>query len=268
VRPNKVKALWKQGKAAVALWVATGDPYVAEIFAHSGVDAVVIDMQHGIAITPERVVECLRAISSSEAVPIVRVPWNDPAYIQYVLDAGAYGVIVPLVNTYEEAVKAGGACRYPPLGYRSVGPNRARLYGGPDYFSHANEEIICLVMVEDIRTIPHLEQMVRAPGIDGFYIGPSDLAVSMGLGPGSEQPDARHQEACRRVLEVAQAHGKVAGRHAYTGEEAARYLAQGFLFCPVGSDVRFLEVGAQAALRAVAAARGDVDLLTGRRPGG
>ncbi|MFN3973704.1 MAG: HpcH/HpaI aldolase family protein [Dehalococcoidia bacterium] len=256
MRPNKVKALWRQGKPAVALWLASGDPYIAELFAHSGADAVVVDMQHGIAITPERAVECLRAISSSDAVPIVRVPWNDPAYIQYVLDAGAYGVIVPLVNTYEDAAKAGGACRYPPLGYRSVGPNRARLYGGSDYFQHANEEIICLVMIEDINAIPRLGEIVRAPGIDGFYIGPSDLAVSMGLGPGSEQPDPRHQEACRKVLEVARANGKVAGRHAYAGEEAARYMSQGFLFCPVGNDVRFIEVGARAELKAVAKVRG------------
>ncbi|MDW8120126.1 MAG: aldolase/citrate lyase family protein [Chloroflexota bacterium] len=256
MRPNKVKALWKQGKPALCFWLSSGDPYIAEVFAHAGADAVVIDMQHGIAITPERAVECLRAISTTDTVPIVRVPWNDPAYIQYVLDAGAYGVIVPLVNTYEEAVKAGGACRYPPLGYRSVGPNRAVLYGGRDYFQHANEEIICLVMIEDIRAIPRLEEMVKAPGIDGFYIGPSDLAVSMGLGPGSDHADPRHQEACRRVLEVARAHGKVAGRHAYTEGEVARYIQQGFLFCPVGSDVRFIETGATAALKALAGLRG------------
>ncbi|MBM3947341.1 MAG: 2,4-dihydroxyhept-2-ene-1,7-dioic acid aldolase, partial [SAR202 cluster bacterium] len=183
MRANKVKALWKQGKPVAVGWVSSADTYVAEVLANAGFDALVLDMQHGMGIGPDRAALWLQAVSTTNTVPMVRVPWNEPWYMQWVLDAGAYGVIVPLVNSREEAAKAGGACRYPPLGYRSMGPNRARLYGGVDYFQNANQEIACLVMVEDLRTVDQIDELAKAPGIDGFYIGPADLAISMGVAP-------------------------------------------------------------------------------------
>ena len=131
----------------------------------------------------DRAAQWFQAVSTTGTVPMARVPWNDPVWFQWVLDAGAYGIIVPLVNDGEEAAKAGMSCRYPPIGFRSIGPNRATLYAGSDYLAQANEEIICLVMVENINTIPNLEEMAKAPGIDGFYIGPADLAISMGVDP-------------------------------------------------------------------------------------
>jgi len=200
MRPNKVKALWREGKTATAGWVSTGDPFVAEILANAGYDALVIDMQHGMGITADRAIACLQAISTTDTVPIVRIPWNEPLSAQLVLDAGAYGIIVPLVNTYEEAVAAAGACRYPPQGYRSIGPNRARYYGGADYALHANEEIIVLVMIETMQAVDNLEEIAKAPGIDGFYIGPADLALSLGLTPSPDvEFDPRHAAACQRV---------------------------------------------------------------------
>lgn len=250
MRPNRVKALWREGKAAVVGWQSTADTYVAETMAHAGFDALVLDMQHGMAIGPDRAALWLQAVSTTDTVPLVRVPWNDPAFIQWVLDAGAYGVIVPLVNSYEEAVKAGGACRYAPLGYRSVGANRARLYAG-DYFQHANEEVICLVMVEHPDTVARIDELAAAPGIDGFYIGPSDLAVAMGLGPGMVQESEAHAAACQRVLDAARAHGLVAGIHCAGPEQAAQRIAQGFQLCPIGNDVGFVAAGARAALTAI-----------------
>jgi len=132
MRPNKIKAMWRESKPASAGWLSTGNPYLAEVMANAGYDALIIDMQHGMGITSERAIACLQAISTTDTLPMVRMSWNDPKDIQFVLDAGAYGVIVPLVNTYDEAVKAAGASRYPPLGYRSTGANRARLYAGAD----------------------------------------------------------------------------------------------------------------------------------------
>ena len=170
--PNKIKALWKEGKPATARWLQTGDPYIAEAMANAGYDAIIIDMEHGMAVTPDRAVACLQAISTTDTVPLVRVAWNYPREIQFVLDAGAYGVIVPLVNTYDEAVQTAGASRYPPIGYRSLGPNRVSFYAGADYFQHANEEIIVLVMIETVQAVDNLEEIAKAPGIDGFYIGP------------------------------------------------------------------------------------------------
>lgn len=251
MRPNKVKAMWKQGKPVAVGWVSSADTYVAEVMANAGFDALVLDMQHGMGIGPDRAATWLQAVSTTETVPMVRVPWNEPQYVQWVLDAGAYGVIVPLVNSKEEAAKAGGACRYPPLGYRSIGPNRARLYGGPDYFQHANQEVVCLVMVEDLRTVDQIDELAKAPGIDGFYIGPADLAISMGVAPGGYRQDERHAAACQRVVDAAKSHGLVAGTHCGGPEEAVQRFSQGFKFCPIGSDVGMIAAGAAAALQTV-----------------
>jgi len=251
MRANKVKALWKQGKPVAVGWVSSADTYVAEVLANAGFDALVLDMQHGMGIGPDRAALWLQAVSTTNTVPMVRVPWNEPWYMQWVLDAGAYGVIVPLVNSREEAAKAGGACRYPPLGYRSMGPNRARLYGGVDYFQNANQEIACLVMVEDLRTVDQIDELAKAPGIDGFYIGPADLAISMGVAPGGYRQDERHAAACRRVAQAAKASGLVAGIHCGGADEAVQRFSEGFKLCPIGSDVGMMAAGASSALQVV-----------------
>jgi 4-hydroxy-2-oxoheptanedioate aldolase len=242
--------MWREGKPVRAVWTISGDPLTTEILGNSGFDSVVLDMQHGFAIGPERAGAFLQAISTTPAVPLVRVPWNDPVHIQYVLDAGAYGVIVPLVNTPEEAERAAGACRYPPIGYRSAGPNRVSFYGGDDYLEHANDEVICLVMIEHIQAVERLDQIARVPGIDGFFIGPGDLALSMGLAPGAAASDPTFVAAVTRVREVATAHGLVSGIPPADPVEARRRFEEGFAFCPMGSDWGFLAEGAEAALRA------------------
>ncbi len=256
MRPNKVKALWRAGKPALVGWMSLADTFAAETMAHSGFDALVLDMQHGMGIGPDRAATWLQAVSATETVPIVRVPWNEPAYVQWVLDAGAYGVIIPLVGTREEAVKAAGACRYAPLGYRSVGPNRARYYAGADYLQHANEEIICLVMIEDIKAIDRLDQIASVPGVDGLYIGPWDLAMTMGIDPATYAKNAQHAAACNKVLEAAKRHKLVPGTHVNSPEEALQRFQQGFLFAPVTSDTRNLSTGSAAALNLVRAGLG------------
>ena len=209
-------------------------------------------MHHGMGITHHQASLCLQVISTTETVPIVRVPWNRPEYFQFALDAGAYGVIVPLVNSYEEAVLAGEACRYPPRGFRSGGPNRARLYGGSDYVERANDEIICLVMIETIKAVERLDDIVKAPGIDGFYVGPSDLALSLGIQPGPEASNhPSHIEACKRVLDVAKAHGLVPCHHGSDPEEANRRFSEGFLMCQLGSDISMVSTGSARALNTV-----------------
>jgi 4-hydroxy-2-oxoheptanedioate aldolase len=251
MRPNSLKKLWTSGKSVAVGWQSTADTYVAETMANAGFDALVLDMQHGMGIGPDRAVQWLQVVSTTNTVPVIRVPWNEPVFIQTVLDAGAYGVIVPLVNNGLEAVKAGKASRYAPIGFRSVGPNRVRYYAGTDYTQFANEEIICLVMVEHPDTLLHLSDMAAAPGVDGFYIGPSDLAVAMGLPAATGQNDPRHQAACQQVLNVAKKHGIVAGIHCGSPEQAAARFEQGFQFCPVGSDIGFVSLGATAAMKHV-----------------
>ena len=249
MQTNKVKALWRDGKPAAAGWMSTADPYVTEAMAEAGFDALVLDMQHGMGIGPDRAATWVQLVVGLGPTPFVRVPWNEPAYMQWVLDAGALGIIVPLIGSYDDAVKAGGACRYEPLGYRSVGPNRVRFRGGADYFEHANEEIACLVMIEHIKTIPKLDEIAQAPGIDGFYIGPSDLAVTLGLGPGMDQKDPRHAEAVQAVVDVASRHNLVAGMHCGSAEEVARRFEQGFKFCPAAVDIALVTSGARNAVQ-------------------
>jgi len=256
MRPSRVKALWREGKPAVACWVSTGDPYVVETLAHCGFDALVLDMQHGCALTPERAVRCIQAMAGTDTDPFVRIPWNRPEWAQFVLDAGAYGVIIPLVNSYEEAVEAVGAVRYPPVGYRSVGPNRALLSAGGDYVERANEEVACLVMVETPQALENLERIARVPGLDGFYIGPRDLATTLGLDPKPPFTHPRHREACLRVLETARRHGLVAGIHAQNAQDARERFQEGFLFSPVAVDIALVRQGALSALQAVADLRG------------
>lgn len=249
MRANKVKAIWREGKPATAGWLSSGSPYMAEAMANAGFDALIIDMQHGMGVTPDKAIACLQAISTTDTLPMVRMAWNDPKEIQFVVDAGAYGVIVPLVNTYEEAVLAVGASRYPPVGFRSMGPNRARFYGGPDYLQHANEEIIVLVMIETMKAIDNLEEIAKVEGLDGFYVGPGDLAVSLGLTPGPDAAnDPRHAAACQRVVDVANANGLIPCHHGSGPDEAARRFAQGFMLCQLGSDVGMVSNGSSNAL--------------------
>lgn len=251
MRPNKVKQFWKEQKPLAVGWMGSPDPYMVETMANSGFDALVLDMQHGMGIGPDRAVQALQIISTTDVTPLVRVPWNDPIYIQYVIDAGAYGVIVPMVNNRAEAEKAAGATKYFPLGYRSNGANRARFYAGADYFAHANEEILCFVMIETTQAIENLESIATTPGVDGFYIGPSDLAITMGLEPKLDHDAPQHVEAVQKVVDAAKRHNLMAGIHTTGPEEVLRRYKQGFNLCPLGSDAGFLGAGARGAVAAL-----------------
>src|ERR671919_1000497 len=147
VRSNKIKQLWRDGRCVTMGWLSISHGFTAEIMARQGFDALVVDMQHGLTDMND-VWPMLQAISQTDTVPVVRVPWNDPATIMKALDLGAYAIIVPLINTAEDAAKAVAACRYPPVGFRSSGPVRARFYGGDDYQEKANDEIVVMGMIE------------------------------------------------------------------------------------------------------------------------
>lgn len=245
---NRIKALWREGKTATIGWMFTPDTFLAEVLAHVGFDGLVLDMQHGMGIGPDRAALWLQTVASTPTVPLVRVPWNEPAYFQWVLDAGAHGVIVPLIRSVEDAVRAGQACRYHPIGIRSVGPNRARFIGD-DYITRANDEVICLVMIEDIATIPLLDEIAQTPGIDGFYIGPSDLAVTMGLPAGQGYKGPEHEAALQAVLDAAKRRGLVAGCHGVGHEDAIKRAEQGFQVVMLGTDHGMLGAAASNALK-------------------
>ena len=249
MRPNRLRELWSEGEPAAIGWMSTADGLIAETMAHAGFDVIVVDMQHGMGIGPDRAVATLQVLSTTDVMPMVRVPWNDPIPIQYVLDSGAYGVVVPMISNREDAVKAAGACRYAPMGYRSNGPTRSRLYFGEDYFEHANDQIVCLAMIETEEGVNNLDEIAEVPGIDGFHIGPTDLAISLGLPPGYDLKEPRWVDAVQKIVDAAKRHGLQAGIQCSGPEEAVRRFKQGFNFNPLGSDFRLVQAGAQALVR-------------------
>ena len=157
MRTNKVLETWRSGGQTIGGWISADSSYTTEIMGHIGFDWLVIDQQHG-ASDASQMISMLQAISLSDTVPFVRVPWNDPATIMRALDAGAYGIIVPLVNNREEAERAVWACRYPPVGGRSSGPFRAAMYAGANYAAEANDNIAVVVMIETAEALEKISE--------------------------------------------------------------------------------------------------------------
>ncbi len=250
MRPNHVLRAWRAGGQTIGGWLSINSGFSAEIMAHQGFDWLCVDMQHGL-IDYADAAAMLTAISTTATVPFVRVPWNDPATIMKVLDAGAYGVVVPLVNNRAEALRAVAACRYPPKGIRSSGPARASMYGGPGYQSWANDEIACVVMIETAEALHNLDAIMSTPGVDAAYIGPADLAYALGLEPTGDNDQPAHREAVQRILDAAKAHGVAPGIHTGSAEYSARYLKAGFQMVTLGSDRGFMAAKASADLAAV-----------------
>ena len=255
MRPNPVLRAWREGRQTIGGWLTLNSTLSAEMLAHQDFDWLCIDMQHG-QIDYADCVNMLIAISTTDTVPFVRVPWNDPAIIMKVLDAGAYGVIVPLVNNRFEAEKAVQAMRYPPKGIRSSGPTRAPLYAGSDYQQGANDEIACIVMIETTEALHNLDQILSTPGVDCAYIGPSDLAYALGLQPTGDNRDPKHEEAVRTVLEAAKRHGVAPGIHTASVEFTSKYLEMGFQSVMLGADRGFMARQSAADLAAVRAKMG------------
>ena len=235
MRMNAVKKLWREGKPAIGGWLSIPHCFSAEVMAHTGLDWLCVDMQHG-CIDYSDVVPMLTAISTTAVTPFVRVPWNEPSIIMKALDAGAYGVIVPMVSNRAEAERAVAACRYPPTGIRSNGPNRALLYGGADYQKHADSEMACVVMIETIEGIEKMEEIISTPGLDAAYIGPTDLALSLGLAPVMDNDDPKHVAVVNRMLETCKKHNVVAGIHTASSKFTQRYIDQGFKMVMLVAD--------------------------------
>src|SRR5580693_1950584 len=252
MRKNLSLAKWRAGEQTIGAWLSLANTHTAEMMAHAGFDWLVVDLQHGLLDYGD-LRHMLPAISATDTTPMVRVAGNSLPEINKCLDAGAMGVIVPLVNTRAEAAAAVAACRYPPDGGRSFGPIRAALYGGRGYAQEANEEIACIVMIETPQGIANLEEIVTTPGLGGVYIGPSDLAYALGLPPKGDTDEPIHLETVGRILETCQRHKVPAGIHTSSLEWAKRRLEAGFNFVTLGSDGGFMM---QAAAADLAAARG------------
>jgi 4-hydroxy-2-oxoheptanedioate aldolase len=246
VRENRLRAIWGEDGTVVNGWLHIPSSFSAEVMAHTGVDSLTIDMQHA-PVDYASLVPMLQAISTTDTVPVVRVPWNDPGIIMRVLDAGAYAVICPMVDTREQAEAFVGACRYPPAGYRSFGPYRATLYGGEDYAEHADEMVVTIAMIETRQALENLEGILDVDGLDAVFVGPSDLGQSLGYGPGPDREEPEVVEAIDSVLAAARGRGLAAGIFAGSPEHASRMVEKGFRFVNVSSDARLM-AGATAEI--------------------
>jgi 4-hydroxy-2-oxoheptanedioate aldolase len=199
----------------------------------------------------QAMVTMLQAISTTATVPVVRVPWLEPGIIMKTLDAGAYGVICPMVNTREDAQKLVAYTHYAPRGTRSFGPVRAVLYGGADYPAQANDTIVVFAMIETAQALDNLDAILSVEGLDAIYIGPSDLSLALGCKPTFDDVDPPVAQAIDHIVERARAHGIVAGIHNGRPDVARARIAKGFRFVTIGSDARLLAAGSQDILRAM-----------------
>ena len=252
MRPNALRTLWQQGRAAVNGWLAIANGFSAETMAHQGFDTLTIDLQHGVVDYPS-MVNMLQAIATTPTVPIVRVPWLEPGILMKTLDAGAYGVICPMVNTRDDAARLVAWTHYAPQGTRSFGPIRALLYGGADYPAAANDTIVVFAMIETAQALDNLDAILSVEGLDAIYIGPSDLSLSLGCKPSFDDVEPKVAQAIDHVVERARAHGVVAGIHNGTPDVALARVAKGFRFVTVSSDARLMAAGAQAVVKAMRA---------------
>lgn len=249
MKKNGIKEAWNNGQTIINGWSSIANTFNAEIMAASGFDSITIDMQHGL-VGYQKVVEMLQAISGYNITPMVRVPWNDPSMVMRCLDAGAYGIICPMVNTKEECEKFVTSCRYPPKGNRSFGPIRARMYGGDDYFHHANETLLNFAMIETSEAVDNLDKILSVDELDAVYIGPSDLAVTMGYAPGTYQKEV--EDCLIYIVETCKSKNIKTGIHCPDGKTVKERFDMGYDLGTISADAALLT---QASKREIADAK-------------
>ncbi len=247
--PNKLKALWSQGKPTINGWCSIGNPFTAEIMAAQGFESVTVDMQHG-ALDYGDLLPMFQAMRASGTVVMARVPWLDPATIMKALDAGAYGIICPMTNTPEQVATFVSYMRYPPLGVRSFGPTRAAYAQGPNIAQEANDQVLAFAMIETAEAMGNLDAISAVAGLDGLYVGPADLSFSLSdgrLAPGFDREEPEIVAALQAVAAACKRHGIRAAIHCGSAEYAARAIGWGYDMTTVGGDARFLAAAAAAA---------------------
>ena len=253
MRPNKTKNLLAAGKPALGLFVSSGSQLTAEIVGGLGLDWVLVDLQHG-ENNLGNLSGMLQAVSLGGSTPFVRVAANDSTLIQRSLDLGAYGIVVPLVNTPEQAESAVQAAKYMPRGQRSWGPIRGALYGGSDYFQHADQETSIIVMLETAEAAANAKAILATPGVDGCLVGPNDLAISYGFPPEGSTGETLPppvEAAIETILAACANTNKAPGIQLYSAEAANRRISQGFRFVGLGTELRLMRGAIASILGAV-----------------
>jgi 4-hydroxy-2-oxoheptanedioate aldolase len=249
MRINTAKQMMQAGRPAFGWALGSGAPAVAEALATTAIDFIMLDGQHGsFGPSGDGMIECFRAMAAGSAIPMARVARNDFTLIGKLLDEGAMGIVVPMVHTPEEAKAAANACRFPPRGTRSWGYGRAATYGD-DYTDWIDDQVFVAVQIESIQAVENAEAIMATPGVDGMWLGPADLALSMGIHPRDMATDDRHARAVERALQACKNTGTAPGYAGASPEQALELAARGFQFLTAGSDLGFLVGGARQGLR-------------------
>jgi len=238
MKQNHVRAKLQRGEPSVGTWLTLPDPLAARLMARVGFDWLTVELEHT-PVNFETAAQSFTVIAASNCVPLARVPWNTGENIKRVLDTGAYGIVVPMVNSRAEAEAAVRAARYQPLGERSIGGQLHAANFDTDpatYYARANEEILVVIMMEHIKAIEAADQILSVPGIDVAFIGPNDLTNSMGKKPVFDSDDKEFKEAVAHVLATARKHGVAPGIHVLDAPAAQRRLGEGFQFIAITSE--------------------------------
>jgi 4-hydroxy-2-oxoheptanedioate aldolase len=229
---------WAAGETTFGVWGTIDSSFTAELIAAERPDFFCCDQQHGV-LDYQRMVTILQGVRASGSTAIARVPNHDPMLIGKTLDAGADGVIVPMVRTPEEAALLAAACRYQPQGIRSYGPSRAAITAGSRE-PRALERVACILMIETASALEHVDAIAATPGVDALYVGPADLSLSLGLDPGFERPEPAFRDAIDAVLAACRRHGIAAGVQCGNGAMARRQAERGFQLIAVATDADVL----------------------------
>jgi 4-hydroxy-2-oxoheptanedioate aldolase len=250
IKTNPVTDKLRSGQPAVGSWLTLCSPVAAESMAHVGWDWLVVDAEHS-PVGFDTMVNCFRAIQLGGAVPMARVPWNDTIWIQRTLDAGALGLVVPMVNSVADAEHVVSNMRYATKGQRSSGGSRVAPYIDGDYRTWTDDNLSVIVMIETIQAVEQAEKIMAVDGVVGCFIGPNDLALSMGLSPKDMGPGSEHEAAIMEVLAACKKTGKAAGKHCFTSSEVSQRIQQGFQFLALMSDAALMSKAAREEFNAV-----------------
>ena len=248
---ESLKARWQRGDVTLGAWCMIPSSLTAEILAKGGFDWVLVDMQHG-CMDYSTAVEMIRAIDLAGITPVVRVPWNEPGIVGRMLDAGAMGIVAPMIQGVEEARRLVEACLYPPAGRRSLGPVRVGARDGMGYVASANARVCVIPMIETVEALAAVEDIAAVPGVDALFVGPFDLSFSLGLPPGDNDGKPAFDDAIARVNTAARSQG-LATAVLSTAALAPLRASQGFKMISVVTDSVALGMAAHTSLAAAKA---------------
>lgn len=262
MKKNPVKAALREGKPQVGTWLSLGNVFAARLMARTGFPWLTVDLEHS-PIGWDNAGLLFGAIADAGCVPLARVPRGDHDYIKRVLDAGAHGIVVPMVNTVEEAKVAIAAAKYPPEGNRSIGGGLHALnYGATagDYYKYANDEILVVLQTESPEGVDNAEEIYSLPGVDAIFVGPNDLTWQMKAPNGTDPTPEEFEAMLQRILAAGKKTGTPVGLHVQTVEAVEQRIAEGWQFIALGSELKMMVSGAQNFVSALNLSAGNGDL--------